>query len=67
MFLSACALAGLAMPAATAPEPNPAPALTAPAARDHGKLEWFEGTWDQLLAEAKRSNKIVFLDFWASW
>lgn len=67
MFLSALALAGFAVPIAAAPAPTPAPSVAAPAARDHGKIEWFHGTWDELLAEAKRSNKIVFLDFWASW
>ena len=57
MLLTTIALAGLALP----------PATPAPTAVDHGKLAWFDGTWDELLAEAERSNKIIFLDFWADW
>lgn len=33
-------------------------------AGDHGRVEWFEGTFDQALAEAAKSKKIVLLDFW---
>lgn len=34
---------------------------------DHGRLEWFPGTFEQALEKAKKENKIVFVDFWASW
>ena len=54
MLLTLFASAALLMPAS-------------PAAADHGKLPWFEGTFAEALAEAKASNKIIFLDFWADW
>lgn len=47
-----------------------APAGADPAAAlddEHGKLPWFEGTWEELLQEAEAKEKIVFLDFWAEW
>lgn len=34
---------------------------------DHGKLAWFEGSFEDLLAKAKTDKKIVFIDFWADW
>ncbi len=34
---------------------------------DDSPVAWFQGTWDELLAEAKRSKKPVFIDFWAEW
>jgi thioredoxin-like negative regulator of GroEL len=34
------------------------------AAGDHGRVEWFDGTFDQALAEAAKSKRIVLLDFW---
>ena len=39
----------------------------APAAPDHGKLPWFEGTYAELLAKASAENRVVFLDFWTDW
>jgi thiol-disulfide isomerase/thioredoxin len=33
-------------------------------AGDHGRVDWFEGTFDQSLAEAAKTKKIVLLDFW---
>lgn len=38
-----------------------------PYARSKGKLEWFEGSWEELLAEAKKSERLIFLDFYAEW
>jgi hypothetical protein len=38
-----------------------------PAAREHGKLPWYDGTYAEALAEAEAQNKIVFLDFWTDW
>lgn len=31
---------------------------------DHGRVEWFGGTFDQALAEAAKAKKFVLLDFW---
>jgi len=39
----------------------------AAAPTDHGKLPWFEGTWEEVLAEATKTNKLVFVDFWTDW
>jgi thiol:disulfide interchange protein len=65
MWIPTLALAVLAAGPAPAPATAP-PAANAPAG-DHGKLPWFEGTFDQLLAKAKAENKPVFIDFWAEW
>lgn len=36
-------------------------------ALDHGKIEWFQGTFEEALARAKSQNQFVFVDFWTSW
>ncbi len=54
MLLTLFASAALSLPA------SPAPA-------DHGKLPWYEGTFEEALVEAKATNKIIFLDFWTDW
>jgi len=56
MLLTSVAVAALLAPAAPSATPG-----------DHGKLPWFEGTFEELLAKAKTEKKIVFLDFWTSW
>jgi thiol-disulfide isomerase/thioredoxin len=38
-----------------------------PAVEGRGRITWFEGTYEQALAEAARSDRILFLDFWTSW
>ncbi len=30
-------------------------------------IPWFEGTWEELLAEARQSDRVIFVDFWAEW
>jgi thioredoxin-related protein len=49
--------------------PDPAPSSTQGDLKPpvHGRLDWFQGSFDELLAEAKREGRIVFLDFWANW
>jgi hypothetical protein len=55
-------------PAPPGPAPcAPAPGLPGPGRPDHGKLDWFEGSFEALLAEAKRTQRLVFIDFWADW
>jgi len=41
--------------------------LACPTARrgEHGRVEWFEGSFDRALAEAARSKRIVWIDFWS--
>ncbi len=53
-LLAATTLAG----ASTAQEERPG---------KHGSLEWFCGTWEELLVEAQRSDRLVFVDFWTEW
>jgi thiol-disulfide isomerase/thioredoxin len=36
-------------------------------AEDHGKLPWFEGTYEELMAKALDEDKLVFVDFWTNW
>ena len=31
---------------------------------DRGKIEWFEGTWEELQEKALATGKLVFLEFW---
>lgn len=33
----------------------------------HGKIAWYPGTYEEALAEAKSSKKLVFIDFWTTW
>jgi thiol-disulfide isomerase/thioredoxin len=44
-----------------------APLFVGPVAGDHGRLDWFQGTFEEALAKAKKEQKLVFVDFWASW
>lgn len=61
----------LAAPASqpTTPATEPLPALesTKGTAGDHGKLNWFDGTYEEALKSAKESKKLIFLDFWTDW
>lgn len=34
---------------------------------DTGGIQFFEGTWDEALALAKKENKLIFLDVYATW
>lgn len=34
---------------------------------DHGKLAWFQGSYEDALKEAKAKNKMVFIDLWTTW
>ena len=33
----------------------------------HGAIDWFDGTWDELLVEAKASGRLIFVDVWTTW
>jgi thioredoxin-related protein len=33
----------------------------------HGKLTWFQGSFDDLVRQATQSKKIIFIDFWTTW
>src|SRR5262249_39727113 len=64
MMLTSLAIASLlsAKPVALPPAARPGVA-----AEDHGKLDWFKGSFEEALAQAKASNKLVFIDFWTTW
>jgi hypothetical protein len=52
------------------PAPVPADAVRAVVRIEkapHGKLKWFRGSWEELLAAAKASEQLIFLDFTADW
>ena len=49
------------------PATHAAPAATTVTPGDHGKIAWFEGTFEQALAKAKAEKKLIFIDFWTSW
>ncbi len=66
MLILSAALLALSAPAAPAATLD-APAQVAAVEGDHGKLPWFKGTFEELLAAAKKDNKPVFIDFWAEW
>jgi hypothetical protein len=55
MLLSTLALAALAAPAAALPVENEAA---------NGPISWYEGTYDELMADAVKADKLVFLEFW---
>jgi thiol-disulfide isomerase/thioredoxin len=61
MLLTTLAVATLMAPPAT---PSAATLL---ASGDHGKIAWFEGSFEAALAKAKAENKLIFIDFWTSW
>lgn len=75
MFLTHSALALLALPVGLVDLPSECATWQAEATPEeacyrpggHGRLDWFKGTWDELLAEAKRSDRIIFVDFWTEW
>ena len=59
----------LALPV-VAGTPRPAPEPTAgfsPESVEHDELTWFEGSFEELLADARRTKRVVFIDFWADW
>ena len=66
MLITSLTLAALAAPAAY-PQNAHDDELVAQNAVDHGKLNWFEGSWKELLAKAASEKKIVFLDFFTKW
>lgn len=67
MLLTAVCLAGMSLAAAT---PCNAPRSSTPlhgSPSVHGELNWFEGTWAEVLAEAKAKKQLIFIDFWTPW
>jgi hypothetical protein len=57
-------LAGGAAPRSQDPAPVNPPKV---AKAEHGKVAWFEGTFEQALAQAQAKKQLVFLDFWTEW
>ncbi|MCZ6596855.1 MAG: hypothetical protein O7B99_04380 [Planctomycetota bacterium] len=65
MLITLCALAPLALPAGVPHASQESAAQETPEPVQHGKLTWFQGSFEELLQEAEKSGKIMFLDFWA--
>jgi thiol-disulfide isomerase/thioredoxin len=65
MLLTSVAIASLLSAQPVAPCSSPISAGIS--AEDHGKLNWFQGSFEEALAQAKASNKLVFIDFWTTW
>lgn len=66
MLLCAPILA-LATAAPCEPPLAPAAAQAAAVQAQDVQVPWFAGTWDDLLASAKREERLVFVEFWTSW
>lgn len=64
MMLTTLAIASLLSAEPVAPLSAAGPQA---AAEEHGKLAWFQGSFEDALAQAKASNKLVFIDFWTTW
>ena len=58
---AAMVLPSIVLAPASAPGPVSASAVIA---EEHGKLPWFKGSFEEVLAEAKSKQKIVFIDLW---
>jgi hypothetical protein len=56
---------GALAPPPVAPSPPTQQALLTVDDREH--LPWFDGTFKELMARAKSSDKLVFLSFWTDW
>jgi hypothetical protein len=67
LLLPIAALWLAASPAVLAPAPFQSPPVRPAAAEDHGKVKWFEGGFEQALAEAAAKKQLVFVDFWTEW
>jgi len=54
---------------ALAPQGRPEPTTLPGKApeRQRGKLAWFSGSYEELLAQAQTSKRIVFIEFWTEW
>lgn len=57
-------LAYLPSGGAQAPAPQAPTAVLAPNHARHGKVQWFEGTYAELLTKAERENRVVLLNFY---
>jgi len=58
MLLSLLAATVLAAPAAPVRPVEPG---------GHGKIEWFQGTYEAALSKAAEEDRLVFIDFWTDW
>lgn len=73
MILHACLLAGLVAQQPPAPKPPPAPRAHVVRFRQEdcthqeARIQWFQGSFDELLAKASETKRLAFLDLWADW
>jgi len=47
--------------------PRNEPAVAAPAEKGEGGIKFMEANWAKALQEAKKQNKLIFLDAYTSW
>ncbi|MDF1799929.1 MAG: thioredoxin family protein, partial [Planctomycetota bacterium] len=70
MLLTSLSLVGLLAVASTSdttptcPTPDDT-ALTLSAPLQHGKVDWFDGTYEELLEKAKKEDRVVLLSFFS--
>lgn len=38
-----------------------------PVVEHHGKIQWFDGSYEDALVQAATTNQVVFVDFWTEW
>ena len=71
MWTPLLAAALCAAPLTQAPDDGrlgrPEPLALYPVVEQHGKLPWFEGSYEEALLHAEASGRIVFVDFWTEW
>ncbi len=67
MILQACLLISLIAPQTTQSRARVELRVHAHDDGGQGRLRWFDGSWDELLASAKETDRLVLLDFWADW
>lgn len=64
MLLNVLTLAGALALGAPA---TPAPAPSAIVLEEHGKVPWFQGTFEQALEAARTKKQFILIDFWTDW
>ena len=67
MILQACLLISLIAPQTTQTRTRVELHVHAHDEGEQGKLRWFQGSWDELIAKAKKTDRLVLLGFWADW
>jgi|GEM_PF-1148138 len=67
MLLPLLAATCIAAPSAQPLAAPPMPATLSRVTCGHGRLSWFEGSFDEAAANASAQRRILFVDFWTEW